>query len=478
MKSPRIERMKRIARIRSTFFSSLCLCVSVVSFLFLSLSACSKTAPVPLPAQRPSDTFLSFAPTPPMGWNSWDVYGPSITEAEARANAEVMARDLLPHGWQYFVIDIRWYVENETTGQYNKKDPKFSLDEYGRLTPAVNRFPSAANGAGFKPLADYLHSLGLKFGIHIMRGVPIAAVERNLPVLGSTAHAADITNRENTSWIPDMYTVLDQPGGQAYYDSIFALYAAWGVDFVKVDNLSSPYHAPEVEMIRRAIDRCGRPIVFSTSPGATPLAAAEHVGMHANMWRMSGDFWDNWIALRHQFDLCRKWAPHQRPGNWPDADMLPLGRFVRPEVGQARGTNFTRDEQVTMLTLWSIFRSPLMLGADLTQLDDFTRGLLTNDEVLAVNQTGSVPRELFLRLGQAAWMSDAPGGGKFVALFNLSGGIGKADVAVKFSDLGLTGPCRVRDLWAHQDLGEFAGSFSRQLPGHGAGMFKIESGSR
>ena len=370
----------------------------------------------------PKTDFHQWAATPPMGWNSWDCYGPTVTEAEVKANADYMAKNLKSSGWDYVVVDIRWYVGNDTAHGYNEKDPDFNIDPYGRFVPAPNRFPSAAGGNGFKPLADYMHSKGLKFGIHIMRGVPVVAVNRKLPILGSKATAADIYTKEGQgTWLRDMYTVVaGKPGAQEYYNSIFKLYASWGVDFVKVDDLSSPYHAPEVEMIRKAIDLSGRKIVLSTSPGETPISQAKHVQANANMWRTVGDFWDSWEQLKEHFDVCERWAPYSKTGAWPDADMLPMGRLgIRAERGDDRMTRFTHDEQFTLMTLWSIFRSPLMFGGDLPSNDAFTLSMLTNKEVLAMHSSSSNNRQLFRRNNLVAWTADDPKtGDKFLAVFN------------------------------------------------------------
>ncbi|SNC66628.1 NPCBM/NEW2 domain-containing protein [Hymenobacter gelipurpurascens] len=366
--------------------------------------------------------FHQWALTPPMGWNSWDCYGPTVTEAEVKANADYMAANLRSSGWKYVVVDIRWYVGNDTAHGYNEQNPDWNIDAYGRFVPAPNRFPSAAGGKGFKPLADYMHAKGLKFGIHIMRGVPVVAVQRKLPILGSKATAADIYSKEGQAgWLHDMYTVVaGRPGAQEYYNSLFRLYASWGVDFVKVDDLSSPYHKPEVEMIRKAIDLSGRQIVLSTSPGETPIAEAKHVQAHANMWRTVGDFWDSWEQLKEHFDVCNRWAPYIRPGAFPDADMLPLGRLgIRAERGDDRMTRFTHDEQYTLMSLWSIFRSPLMFGGDLPSNDTFTLSLLTNKEVLALHRNSTNNRQLFRKDNLIAWTADDPAtGDKFLGLFN------------------------------------------------------------
>jgi alpha-galactosidase len=427
--------------------------------------------------------FWSWAATPPMGWNSWDCYGPTVTEAEVKANAEYIADKLKSHGWQYVVVDIRWYVENDKAGGYNTKNPQFVLDEYGRWLPAVNRFPSAADGRGFKPLVDFVHDLGLKFGLHLMRGIPVEAVKRNTPILASTARAAEIYSPHGQcAWLKDMYTVdSDRPGAQAYYDSVFNLYAGWGVDYVKVDDLSRPYeqHRSEIEMIRRAIDGCGRPIVLSMSPGATPLDAAEHAQRHANLWRICDDFWDRWPDLKPQFARCRDWAPHVGPGHWPDADMLPVGKIgIRAERGQPRMTRFTHDEQITLMTLWCIARSPLMCGGDLPQNDAFTLSLLTNDEVLAVDQMSSHNRELFNHDGLVAWTANVPDSSdRYVALFNTQDQAEqlspKPEIRVTLADIGLDGPCKVRDLWAGRNLGEFSGEFAAAVSFHGAGLYRI-----
>ncbi|MFC0877248.1 NPCBM/NEW2 domain-containing protein [Saccharicrinis sp. FJH2] len=376
-------------------------------------------------AQTGSD-FHDWALIPPMGWNSWDCFGPSVVESEVKANADYMADNLKKFGWQYIVVDIRWYVENQTTGHYNAyRNSDFVLDKYGRYLPSPKRFPSAANGAGFKPLADYVHGLGLKFGIHIMRGVPKEAVYNKMPVLGTDVTADQIYSNElECTWLKDNFTVVKgKAGAQEYYNSILDLYASWGVDFIKVDDLSRPYHADEIEMIRNAIDQTGRPIVFSMSPGATPLDQHEHAKNHANMWRTIDDFWDNWTQLNYSFGKCAEWAPYISPGAWPDADMLPLGHLsIRGERGADRYTNFTKDEQYTLMTLWTMFKSPLMFGGHLPDNDDFTNSLLTNKEVLYVHNASVNNKEWFNRNDKIVWTADDPKGkDKFVGLFNIGG---------------------------------------------------------
>lgn len=397
-----------------------------MKFLRLAIAAVVAAISFNASAAYGADEFKSWALVPPMGWNSWDCYGPTVVESEVKSNADYMAAHLKDYGWEYVVVDIRWFVENDKAGGYNQTNPIYVYDQWGRYTPALNRFPSASDNQGFKPLADYVHDKGLKFGIHIMRGIPKAAVQKKLPVLGTDGITADMiaSNDSACTWLRDNMKVdWTKPGAQEYYNSIFDLYAQWGVDFVKVDDLSRPYHTAEVEMIRNAIDQCGRPMVLSISPGETPIEKVDHVKAHANMWRTVDDFWDNWNQLNYQFGVCAKWAPYIAPGTWPDADMLPLGKIsIRGERGAERWTQFTKEEQKTMMNLWTIFKSPLMFGGDLPQNDDFTNSLLTNRQVLDMHHYSVGNRELYNKDNRILWGATDPcTGDRYAALFNVGG---------------------------------------------------------
>ena len=421
------------------------------------------------PGSRP------LAQRPPMGWNSWNSFATTITEAQARETAAIMREKLLPFGYDIFTVDIQWYEPEASSYTYNAA-PVPAMDGHGRLIPAPNRFPSSADGSGFTRLAADVHAMGMKFGIHLMRGIPRLAVSKNLPILGTRYRAADIADTGSIcAWNPDMYGVdMTKPGAQAYYDSVFAPYASWGVDFVKMDDMSRPYdaHAPEIEAAHKAIGATGRPIVLSLSPGETPVIRGPHVRRFAQMWRISDDFWDEWAMLEAQFTRLENWTPHRGPGGWPDADMLPLGRLA---LGK-RDTKFTPDEQRTLMTLWSIARSPLIMGGDLRYLDAPTLALLTNRAVLAVNQASTDNQPHFVEDGTRIWSAkpEGAGGDRYLALFNTTDK--PKEVAISLRQLGLTGAVTATDLWEGRSLGRITGRMARTLPAHGAGLYRLRAG--
>mgnify|MGYP000004437596 FL=1 len=423
-----------------------------------------------------------FIKKPPMGWNSWDCYGAGVTEDELLGNAEFMRDRLKQYGYQYVVCDIQWY-EPAAKGNVYNNFADLCMDEYSRLIPAVNRFPSSANGAGFKPIADKIHSMGLKFGIHIMRGIPRQAVHRNTRIYGTTARARDIASQFSLCpWNTDMYGVdTEKRGAEEYYDSLFKLYASWGVDFVKVDDIANtefspqnPYSAEkEIEMIRAAIDRSGRDMVLSLSPGPAPLNKAEHLSEYANMWRISGDFWDRWDKLLNMFSLCEKWYPYVKDGSFPDCDILPLGKLCidgsyMGDMG--RDSGFTKEEQKTMMTLWAVFRSPLFFGGELRLTDNYTLSLVTNPEVINVNQNSEKPLFVYNKGGIAVWQTKIENC-TAVAVFNLYDE--EKHYKLSFSDLGIENVRAVRDLWARKDIPKCENDVTVSLKPHSSAFFEI-----
>lgn len=430
----------------------------------------------------------SPAATPPMGWNSYNCFGSAVHEDEVKANADYIAARLKQYGWQYVVVDFLWSYDNPPGSnignpfQDRLKDgsyiPWLSMDQWGRLEPHVNKFPSAFGGKGFKPLGDYIHSLGLKFGIHVMRGIPRQAVWAKTPVMGAPGITADMVADTGSKcpWMNHMYGLnMAKPGAQQYLNSILNLYASWGVDFIKVDDLSRPYSAAEVEGYRKAIDQCGRAVAFSLSPGATPLAQADHVSKYGNMWRMADDFWDNWKEILQMMDFARQWEGKGGPGHWPDCDMLQIGKLSkRGPVGPERYSRFSDDELRTHMSFWCIYRSPLMLGGNLPENRPIDLQLFINDEVLAVNQHGLNPRQLVKTDSLIIWKSDVDGSkDQYVALFNTgsSSGVRSIDLSL----LGIRGKAAVRDLWEKKDLGVFKKSYGQTVPSHGALLLRISA---
>jgi len=402
---------------------------------FALLALLSSAIPVS-PAQ-------TIAPTPPLGWNSWDSYGLTIDEDQFKANAEVLA-SLEQFGWKYMVIDEGWYMANPAGKNLEQRQYRWNAN--GLLIPVPDRYPSAANGAGFKPLADWLHAQGLKFGIHIVRGIPRQVVAANLPIAGTNFHAADAADTTSPCpWDEGNWGIKDNAAGQAYYDSMLRLYASWGLDFLKVDCIATnPWRPTEIRQIAEAIRKTGRPIVLSLSPGPTALDHNAEVAKYAQMWRITGDHWDGWtlpaiaagneypFGLEGAFDRLAQWYVYTNPGNWPDADMLPEGWLgPSPGLGPARQSRLTPDEERTEFTLWAVARSPLILGGNLTRLDNFTRSLYTNQTVLFVNQNASYSRPVdTAQLGAGfqnarVWRATVSepgdrGYAEFFAFFNLS----------------------------------------------------------
>jgi hypothetical protein len=443
------------------------------------------------PAQNTAPPLI--AATPPMGWNSWDAYGLTITEDQFRANVKVLATQLRPYGWNYAVIDEGWFLLNPQDRP--RPDALFyAIDSNGRYIPFPQRFPStdipggpifgsatfAAENAhippskfnatqgetSFKPLADFVHAQGLKFGIHIVRGIPRASVERNLPIANSAFRATDAADTSDACpWDPTNWGVKDTPAGQAWYDSLLSQYATWGVDLLKVDCIAShPYKIAEIRMIRRAIDKAGRPMVLSLSPGPTALDNAAEVSAVAQMWRISDDIWDFWTnpkpwprSVLSQFQTTAAWAQYAKPGNWPDADMLPLGELSpSPGDGQPRTTRLTHTEQQTLLSLWAMARSPLILGANLTQLDGATLDLLTNRELIQIDQTAIASREVLHSGSVIAWTADLPAGfpdGYTAALGLFNTGDTQQVIDSSFEAYNLAPDTyRIHDVWTGKNL--------------------------
>ncbi len=419
--------------------------------------------------------------SPPMGWNSWDCWGASANEEIIRRNAEYMSENLKQYGYEYVVLDIQWSEPNAANHEYHPFAP-LCMDGCSRLIPAPNRFPSSEGGRGLTVLGEYIHSLGLKFGLHIMRGIPRQAVHQNSPIFGTDKTAKDIAKTDSIcQWNTDMYGVdPEKEGAKEYYDSIFSLYASWGVDFIKCDDIARefPHAESELKLISDCIKGCGREMVLSLSPGPAPLEKAELFKQIANMWRITDDFWDKWDLLYDMFDRAEKWCTHTGLGHYPDADMLPVGAILQDYDPDNR-TKFTQDEQYTMLTLWSIFRSPLMIGGELTKTDDFTLKLLTNRNILKMHKNSRFSHQLWRReingIEHILWVSENIEGGHFLAVFNL--GEKDSGIQLSLSDCEIIkkgkNQYNITELWSGEKI-QTEDSFLVNLSKHGAKAFLCE----
>jgi len=460
--------------------------ISILAFL----AGCTSQTAAKKESEEITGGFETWVPSPPMGWNSYNCYGAAVMEKEVKANAEYMAKKLKKYGWQYIIVDYCWSYPHPQ-GSIQNNPPQFRLpldmapvpwlgmDEFGRLLPDQRRFGSSQNDAGFKPLADYVHNLGLKFGIHVMRGIPRQAVWAKSPVKGTNGITADMI-ADTTSlcpWLNQMYGIdMSKPGAQEYYNSLVELYKEWGVDFIKIDDIdlneNYPYRKEEAEAMHKAILNENAKIVLSLSLNMK-LENKEHVKSISNLWRISKDFWDEWEQLKLQFEHVNSWSEMSGPGHWPDADMLQLGRISRRgPSGPERESRFTKDEQYTHMTLWCIARSPLMMGGDMPENSDFVESLLTNDEVMDVNQHAIESRQLFRTQGLVVWTSkSADLKYTYLAMFNLNEV--NSEISVNLADLGITEKAEVRDLWTKSTVGTFSGNFTSSVNPHGAKLFRI-----
>jgi len=426
-----------------------------------------------------------------MGWNSWNCFGVDVTEAQVRAAADHIADHLAKFGWEYVVIDAGWYFHpGVTTANFKQPRPPQIMDQFGRLQPAPHKFPSAAGGAGFRPLADYLHSRGLKFGLHIMRGIPWEAAELNLPVSGSTKRAKEIADPADTCpWFHGTLGLKAGAGALDYYRSVISLFAEWGVDFIKADDMSFPYHAAEIAALADAIREAPRPMLLSLSPGATPVGQAADLCQRANLWRISPDFWDDWRLLHRQFSLCRAWQGRGRPGHWPDCDMLPIGKLritgpddysvgelgMPPEEITNEFSRLSPDEHRTLFTLWCIFRSPLFLGGYLPENDPLTAALITHPELIALNQHSRDNRENYFDDGVSVWTAEMPDSkARYLAVFNLRDTGQKPAHFARWRDLGVEQPTLATEVWTDTvSTLDPAAIASSDVPAHGVRLYRL-----
>ncbi len=472
-----------------------------IVYAFVILLSVSLSSPA-----QPKNDFKTWAATPPMGWNSYDAYYGTITESQFLKEVDVIAKRLLPFGYEYAVIDYCWFnsgpkgwdpekwvtfdVDHFRTNANRNLYEGLSIDKYGRAVPAPNRFPSSLNGKGFAKIGAYVHAKGMKFGIHVQRGIPREAVEKNTPVLGTKYFARDIVSFTDTClWNESMYGVdATKPGAQEYYNSLMDLYATWGVDFIKVDDIASPiYRKGEVDMIRKAIDRCGRKIVLSLSPGDAVIGYAREMDNKTNMYRVSNDVWDRWRDILHVFDLLNMWSPMIGEGSWPDGDMIPFGRLcltgypdAKTNAGKREHNSFLQyDEQKTMISLWCMARSPLMWGGAPSLSSDSVFAVLSNRELLAIDKHSTNNHQLYQPNGRSdnrdyrIWVAESPDKKiKYLAFFNLKDTPANITFTLGWEFWNET--YTATEIWSNQSIGTVKGKIiAEKINPHGVMVYKL-----
>lgn len=415
-----------------------------------------------------ADPQADLAPTPPMGWNSFDSYGVYLHEKAALANVEAMAKKLRPSGYEYFVVDNGWFGEYElvpgTIYPAEKHAHDVNLNEYGYFLASKVYFPH-----GLRPIADRCHALGLRFGVHLMRGIPRKAYELNSRIEGTEYTARDVAITDpklNCKWCQYCYGVdMTHPGGQAWYDGLIQHIADLGVDFIKYDDIV-PYPA-EVEAVAKAIHKCGRPIVLSLSPGGSVDPSAIDSFRMANMLRVTKDVWDEQHYIDECFTAWRKWRGKERHGFWIDMDMIPFGQLQlmsprsdnqdpmsKGEIALAgKGVNrwcqLSDAQKRTFITLRALAASPLMMGGDLPSLDDDSLALITNDQMLACNQNGVMGKLLFERDGVEVWqvLKKAQTDTGWVGVFNRSEEVQELAITPEMLGIDRGAGMQVQDVW-------------------------------
>ncbi len=425
---------------------------------------------------------LSF---PPAGWNSFDSFGGYLHEAAAFTQLEALASKLAPAGYNFFVVDIGWYGEYELKPgtllpmPRSKHAARVHLDTFGLPQPSRCYFPN-----GFGPLIERTHALGLKFGLHVMRGVPRQAVTEHLPVQGTGVTAADIADPSSTCpWCHYNYGIdLRRPGAQAYYDALVARLAGWGVDFIKADDITA--YPLEIEAMARAIAKCGRPIVLSLSHGGEADVRLRSCYEQSDMVRITKDIWDDVPSIERSFQAWAYWQPLTRAGFWPDLDMIPFGdlQTMSPEPmpgelpagdnpslcgkGYRRRCGLSLDERRTFITQRALAASPLFVGGDLTTLPAEDLSMLTNPAMLACNRNGVSGELVYARGDVQVWQaaSRIVAGAGWLGVFNRNPAHEPEGIVLTPERLRLPSPTLLHDVWHDQPLGPLSSCPGLALP--------------
>ena len=388
-----------------------------------------------------------IALTPPMGWNSWNIYATKITQELVAANAGAMANSgLINHGWSYLNIDDCW--QGARGGAFNGILPDSSI------------FPD------MQGLCNEVHALGLKIGIYSTPWVESYGHH----IGGSATNPEGLFQRTKDNIPRNKKQLPYAIGPYSFLPNDVSQFTAWGFDYLKYD--WNPIELPDVKAMYEALRNSSRDVVLSLSNSA-PFDGVADWAQWSNCWRTGGDIRDNWKSLSSRLFTQDKWAPYGGPGHWNDPDMMIVGY-----VGWGKGPRpsmLTPDEQYTHVSAWCLMSVPLLLGCDLTKLDSFTLGLLGNDEVLALDQDALGRQATVIsRQGDAGVMAkDLEDGSKAVGLFYPGDSSATQPVTVRWSDLGITGNYVVRDLWRQKDIGVFDRQFTAFVRRHGVVLISL-----
>jgi hypothetical protein len=410
--------------------------------------------------------------TPYLGWSSWSLTGNKVSgygnswlnAAHVEAQSDAMHQKLQSHGFAYINLDAYWYQVSSGV---------FGVDSYGRWTPDTTRFPDLA------AVGKYVHNNGQKFGLYLVPGIPKNAVDQNTPIQGTSCHAKDITVQPLTdgNHFKNTYKIdYSKSCAQSYINSMASQLHSWGADFLKLDGVApgsavAGYDTrADVEAYAKALKPYNIWLALSSSVDIANISTWK---ANANSWRIEGDVecysacspaaLTIWSKIAHRFSDAPQWAQYAGSGGWNDLDSL--------DVGNGSMDGITNDERQTTTTLWAITAAPLYTGDDITKLDSYGLSLLTNDEVIAVDQAGKPATPISQSSNQQVWKVKNADGSYTVALFNL--GSSTATVTANWSDLGFSGSATVRDLWSHSDLGSFSGHFSASLKTHASRLLKV-----
>jgi Alpha galactosidase A/Alpha galactosidase C-terminal beta sandwich domain len=410
--------------------------------------------------------------TPAMGWSSWSFLRDSPTEASVEADAEAMKDSgLAGVGYQYVNLDDFWYQCPGLQGP--------NVDRYGRWVIDATRFPSAGSLNGIRLVANYVHSLGLKFGLYVTPGLSMQAVVKNTPIEGTSYTADQIAEpsvKENNYDCGGMVGIdYAKPGAQQFINSWADEFASWGVDYLKLDGVGS-LDIPDVKAWSDALRQTGRPIHLELSNGLT-IDHASAWAQYSNGWRTGGDIecygcepgsssypLTDWSSVSSRFDQVAAWQPYGGPGGYNDYDSI--------EVGNGNNDGLTLPERQTQLSLWALAASPLILGADLTSLDPTDLGLLKNRDVISADQDAIDASRIAAASTYQTFAKTERNGDVVVGLFNVSGA--PQVISTSVSALGMT-PGRdylLTDLWTHRRT-QTTGTISAAVPSHGVALFRI-----